>query len=476
MKTALLSLVGLLALLTAGPSAQKPDRSAAPKPAAAPEFKAPQIQKRQLSNGLPVWVVELHKVPVAHVSLVVRSGSGADPAQKFGLGSLTSQMLDEGAGSRDALQIADASEYLGASLSTSSSFDASYVDLHVPVARIPDALPIMSDVALRPTFPEKELQRVRDELLTSLIQAQDDPEQLVRFAFPRLVFGAQHRYGTLSVGTAAAVKGFAAADLKQFHAKHYVPANSLLIVAGDVTPDGVVPMLEKSFGSWKGAAPAAAAGTDAAQLKTRQLFLIDKPGAAQSQIRIGWVGVPRSTPDYFALRVLNTILGGAFTSRLNTNLREEHGYAYGASSAFDMRASAGPFYAAAGVQTDKTTESLQEFFKELDAIRSPVPASELEKAKNYLALSFPRNFETTADVAASLAQLFVYGLPDDFYATFTRRVLAVTAVEVQRAAEKYIQPDKFAVLVIGDRKAIEPKIKSLNLGPLKVVTVDEVMK
>jgi predicted Zn-dependent peptidase len=204
----------------------------------------------------------------------------------------------------------------------------------------------MSDVALHPTFPEKELQRVRDELLTSLIQAQDDPEQLVRFAFPRLVFGTQHRYGTLSVGTAAAIKGFAPDDLKQFHAKHYVPGNSLLIVAGDVTPDAVVPLLEKSFGNWKGTAPAPASPMAATQLKARQLYLIDKPGSAQSQIRVGWVGVPRSTPDYFALRVLNTILGEAFTSRLNTNLREEHGYAYGASSAFDMRAAAGPFYAA----------------------------------------------------------------------------------------------------------------------------------
>jgi zinc protease len=472
------TLIGLLALfLTADLSAQqKPDRSAAPRPAAAPEFKSPQIQKRQLSNGLPVWVVELHKVPVAHVSLVVRSGSGADPAQKFGAGSLTSQMLDEGAGSRDALQIADAVEHLGASLSTTSSFDASYVDLHVPAARLSDALAIMSDVALRPTFPDKELQRVREELLTSLIQAQDDPEQLVRFAFPRLVFGPQHRYGTLSIGTAAAVKGFTPADLKQFHAQHYVPGNSLLIVAGDVTPDAVVPLLEKSFGNWKGAAPAAAASPAAAQLTARQIVLIDKPGSAQSQIRIGWVGVPRSTPDYFALRVLNTILGGAFTSRLNTNLREEHGYAYGASSAFDMRAAAGPFYAAAGVQTDKTSESLQEFFKELDAIRQPIPADELDKSKNYLALSFPRNFETTADVAGSLAQLFVYGLPEDYFATFTRRIRAVTADEVQRAAQRYIQPDKFVVLVIGDRKVIEPKIKALNLGPMRVVTVDDVMK
>jgi predicted Zn-dependent peptidase len=476
MRRASIVLALAVALATAALAQQvPPDRSSAPRPGPAPEFKPPTVQKRQLSNGLPVWFVEMHKVPVAHVTLVVRSGSAADPAGKFGVASLTSEMLDEGAGARDALQIADAVEYLGASLSTESSYDASYIDLQVPVARLPDALAIVADVGLRPTFPEKELQRIREELLTNLLQAQDDPEELVRFAFPRLVYGPAHRYGTLSVGTAAAIKGFSPADLERFHSTHYVPANAALMVAGDTTPDQALPLLENAFGSWKGPAPAAAPLGEARQLTSRQLYLIDKPGAAQSQIRIGWIGVPRSTPDYFALRVLNTVLGGSFTSRLNTNLREEHGYSYGAGSAFEMRAAAGPFYATAGVQTDKTSESLQEFFEELGGIRQPIPAEELEKAKNYVALSFPMNFETTASVAASMAQQFVYNLPDDFYATFTRRVRAVTAADIQRAAERYIQPDKFAVVVVGDRKVVEPGIRALKLGPIRIVTVEEVM-
>ena len=212
------------------------------------------------------------------------------------------------------------------------------------------------------------------------------------------------------------------------------------------------------------------------QLTARQVDLIDKPDAAQSQIRIGWVGVPRSTPDYFALRVLNTILGGSFTSRLNQNLREEHGYAYGASSTFDMRRGAGPFYAAAGVQSDKTAEALTEFFKELEAIRKPIPPEEVEKAKNYVALLLPRNFETTESLAGSLATMFVYDLPADYFATFTQRIRSVTPADVQRVAQRYIQPDKFAVVVVGDRKVIEPGIKALNLGPLKIVDTSEVMK
>ena len=466
-----------LSVLAAPLAAQQaPDRSAPPKLPPPAAFTPPQIQKRTLSNGLPVWIVEQHRVPVAHVTIVVKSGASADPGGKFGLAQFTAEMLDEGAGKRGALEIADAIDYLGAQLSSASSFDASYVDLHVPVARLAEALGVMADVVRRPTFPEKELQRVRDELLTSFVQAEDDPATLVSFAFPRLVYGSEHRYGTPALGTAAAAKSFTVSDLRQFHSRHYVPSNAVAIVAGDVTPSTVVRQLEATFGTWKTAPPQPVSVGNAAQLRARQVFLVDKPGAAQSQIEIGWVGVPRSTPDYFAIRVLNTILGGAFTSRLNMNLREQHGYSYGAGSAFDMRKSAGPFSASAGVQTDKTAESLQEFFKELEAIRKPIPPAEVEKAKNYLALQLPAAFETTSGIAQALSTLFVHDLPADYYARFTARVRAVTPADLQRVSERYIQPDKFAVVIVGDRKVIESKVAALNLGPLKIVPVEEVMR
>lgn len=466
-----------LAVAAAPGAQQQPDRSAPPSAGAPARFTPPGVVKRTLSNGLPVWVVELHKVPVAQVDLVVRSGSGADPQGQFGIASLAAQMLDEGAGRRGALELADAVDYLGASISTGSTFDASFVQLHVPVTRLADALPLMADVALRPTFSEKELQRVREEILTSFVEAEDDPAQLVQFAFPRLVFGPAHRYGTAAIGTPAALKSVTAASLRQFHAREYVPANSLLLVAGDVTADGIVRQLESVFGGWRTPPPAANKSLpQAPQLTSRQVYIIDKPGAAQSQIRIGWVGVPRSTADYFTLRVLNTVLGGAFTSRLNQNLREEHGYTYGASSNFDMRASAGPFYAAAGVQTDKTADALREFFKELDGIRKPIPGDELEKARNYLGLQLPRTFETTGAITGTLAHIFIYGLPQDYFATYTTRVQAVTSADVQRAADRYIQPDKFAVVIVGDRKAIEAGVQALNLGPIKTIEISEVMK
>jgi predicted Zn-dependent peptidase len=204
------------------------------------------------------------------------------------------------------------------------------------------------------------------------------------------------------------------------------------------------------------------------------VYLVDKPNAPQSQIRIGWIGVPRATPDYFPIQVLNTILGGAFSSRLNLNLREKHGYTYGASSSFDMRIAPGPFVAAAGVQTDKTSESLAEFFNELNGILKPVPAAELARAKNYVALRFPSGFETTSDISRRLEDALVYKLPDDYFSKYVQNIQAVTAADVQRVAQKYIAPDRFAVVVVGDKKTIEPGIRALNLGPIRELTIDDV--
>jgi predicted Zn-dependent peptidase len=411
------------------------------------------------------------------VSLIVRAGSGDDPAGKFGAASLTAAMLDEGAGTRTALEIADEAEFLAADLGASSSFDASAVRLNVPSARLADALPLMADVALRPTFPEKELDRLRQERITSLLQARDDPASVAPMAFARVVFGEAHRYGTAAMGTESTLKAFTTADLRAFHAAMYRPSNATLIAVGDFRAAAVMPLLEKSFGSWKSGSPSShAAVPGAAQLAERQITIVDVPKAQQSQIRIGWVGVARSTPDYFTLQVLNTILGGSFTSRLNQNLREEHQYSYGASSRFEMRLSPGAFLAGAGVQTDKTSEALREFFKELGAIGTPVGAEELTKAKNYLALGFPGGFETIADLSAHLEELVVYGLPDDYFDRYVSRIQAVTSAEVARAAATYIQPQRFAVVVVGDRATIEPGIRMLGLGPVRVMSVGDAVR
>jgi zinc protease len=459
----------------AGGSAQKPDRSSPPALGPTPKLTLPPIQKKALSNGLPVWLVELHEVPLVQVNLLVQAGSAEDPSGKFGVASFTAAMLDEGAGTRSALEIADAVDFLGAVLSTGSSFDASAIRLNVPVARLADALPIMADVALRPTFPQQDLDRIRQERLTALLQAQDDPAAIATEAFNRVVFGDTHRYGTGAVGTATTLKAFTADDLRAFHSRYYARSSSTLIVVGDITLDAALPALEKQFGAWKGTAPARASVPAAPQLTRGQIYIVDKPGAEQSQIRIGWVGVPRSTPDYFTLQVLNTVLGGSFTSRLNQNLRETHGYSYGASSFFDMRLGAGPFLAGAGVQTDKTAEALREFFNELNGIGKPIGQEELTKAKNYIALGFPADFETTGDLSRRIEELIVYKLPETYFEQYVSNVQAVTMPALQKAAATYIQPSRFAVVVVGDRKTIEAPVRALNLAPVRVMTVHEAL-
>jgi predicted Zn-dependent peptidase len=438
-------------------AAQAPDRSHAPEPGAPPALKLPAIQKRQLSNGLPVWIVELHEVPVVQANLVVLSGSGDDPAGKFGVANLTASMLLEGAGSRSALELADAVDFLGADLVANSSSDVSAVRLHVPVARLADALPIMADVALRPTFPPEELQRLRAERLTTVIQARDDPETIGQLAFARVLYGTTHRYGTAQAGAAQTIQSFTVGDVRAFYTSAYRPNNAAFLVVGDITAERLHTVLPTP--------PLPPA---------RQVYLIDKPGAPQSQIRIGWVAVPRSTPDFFPIQVMNTVLGGSFSSRLNLNLREKNGYTYGATSLFDMRSAAGPFVAAAGVQTDKTADALKEFFNELTAIGQPVPADELARAKHYVSLRFPSGFETTGDISTRLEQALVYHLPDDYFSTYVQKIEAVSVADAQRVAQKYIQPGRLAVVIAGDRAAIEPGIRALNLGPVTVMKVDDV--
>lgn len=458
---------------TAAPS--KPDRSKPPALGPVRPLKLPLVQKLKLANGVPVLLVELHEVPVVQVNVVVRAGAGADPLDKPGLASLTAAMLDEGAGSRNALQIADEIDYLGADLGTSARWDASAVGLHVPVKRLAAALPIFADVVLRPTFPAGDLDRVRKERLTDLLQARDEPPTIASVAFANALYGGKHRYGTPVMGTEASVRAFSRADLVSFHERAFQPANAAIIVVGDVTPASIQKDLDGAFGAWKaGSGNAPAAVPAAPQVGARGVWIVDRPGSAQSEIRIGRVGPPRSTNDYFPLVVMNTILGGSFTSRLMQNLRETHGYAYGARSSFDYRLSTGPFIAAAAVQTDKTGPAISEFFKELDAIRKTVTEAEVTKAKNYVALSFPSDVETTTDIASRLGEQFIYALPDGWLDTYVQKVQAVTLADVQRVGREYVDPDRVAVVIVGDRKKIEVEVRALNLGTVRTLSVEEV--
>jgi len=464
----------ILAFAAGSIFAQSPDRSKPPELGPPPALKIPPIQHLKLSNGLPVVLVEKPQVPLVDLVLQVNAGSAFDPSAKSGLASLTLAMLEEGAGTRNALQIADEIDFLGASLSTGAGYHTSAVSLHVPLARFESALAVIADVVLRPTFPAEELERQRKQRLTALAQAHDNPQTIAAVLSNHLLFG-EHPYGRQTSGVEASLRSFAVQDCKDFHTRYFVSNNATLIVVGEVTAKTIMPQLESAFGKWKAGRVPPASWPEVPQVADRQIYLVDKPEAAQSVIRIGRLGAPRMTEDYFAIDVLNTILGGSFSSRLNQNLREEHGYSYGAGSSFVMRPLPGPFIAAAAVQTDVTDKALTEFMKELQGILGEISEEELTRAKNYEALGYPGNFQTTGQIAGALAELVTYGLPDTYLNDYIKNILLVTKEQVHAAAQKYIDPAKVAIVVVGDRAKIEAGIRALHLGEVKNLSIDDVL-
>lgn len=466
--------VAALVCVTAALPAQGPDRTKPPALGPLPSLRLPPVKRFTLSNGLTVVLLEKHEVPLVQLNLVVKAGAAMDPAAKSGLASLTAAMLDEGAGNRNALDLADAVEFLGARLTTGAGMHTSVVQMHTPLARLDSALGLLADVTVRPTFPAEELERQRKERLTTLTQWRDQPRAIASVIFNRTLYGNSHPYGLPTQGNAATLGGMSVTDLRSFHSSYYRPANAAIVIVGDVTADAIRPKLEAAFAAWGSGTVPTSSWPAPKQVATRDVFLVDKPGAPQSEIRIGRIGVPRLTEDYFPLIVLNTVLGGSFTSRLNQNLREEHGYSYGAFSMFDFRPQPGPFLASAAVQTNVTDKALTEFMKEIRNI-STVTDDELNRAKNYVALQFPQDFQSVSAIAAQLQDLVVYGLPNDYFDSYINRVTQVPRADIERVAKKYIDPERVAIIVVGDRAQVEQGIRNLKLGQVRSLTVDDVL-
>jgi len=443
--------------------------SASPPALSAPTpLKLPAMVERTLPNGLRLVIVEQRELPVVDAYLVVRSGSEADPQNKAGLATLTANMLDEGAGSRDALGLAEEIGFLAVRLGTSASLEGSNVFLHSTRATLDSAMALMADVALRPTFPEKEFTRLKSERLTALLQEQDRGPAMADRAFAALVYGESHPYGRSSSGTKESVDPISLDDVKAFWRTYYRPNNATLILVGDLSVSEAQTLATRAFGGWERGAIPAVTYAKAPTSGSTAIHIVDKPKAAQSSFRIGGIGVARATADYYPLMVMNTALGGSFTSRLNNTLREVKGYTYGAGSSFAMRREAGPFTARAEVVSAKTDSALIEFMKELKSIRQPLPAAELAKVKRYLQLGYADGFETTSDIASQVSSLVTYGLPLSTLSAFDSGIAKVTAADVQRVATKYLDPTKLTIVITGDRAAIEPALKATKIAPVDV--------
>ena len=447
------------------------DRASAPPPGRPRPYRFPQVRRMALDNGLRVLIAENHNAPLVGLRALVRSGADHDTAQLAGLAGITAELLDEGAGKRDAIRLAEDIGLLGGSLAAGADWDASYASIDVLSGNAKPAVDIFSDVVQRPMLPPSALERVRSERLNELLQQRDEPAAIAAKRFSNLLYGTG-TYGNSVIGTPGSVTRISIDDIRRFYAAHYVPNNTSLIVAGDIDATGMLDLMRSCFADWKrGKEPPRPTVTPAA-IDASRIYLIDRPNAVQSEIRVGHIGVPRSCEDYFALTVMNAILGGVFNSRINLNLREKHGYTYGARSAFAFRRLAGPFVVSAPVRNDVTRESINEMLNELRRIRGgDIEPRELEDTKNYLTGVFPATVQTSSDIAGRLLDMELYDLPQDYFDRYRENIEAIGAEDVARVARKYIDPDRSLIVIVGNATQVREPLAALGI-PIHNLDID----
>jgi zinc protease len=443
-------------------------RNETPKPGPSKPLQLATPVSATLSNGLTLILSERRGLPIVAANLVLKTGSDANPLEKPGLANFVAAMLDEGTATRNALQIADQVAQLGASLTTGSSMDATTASVRSLTKNFGPTLDILADVVLHPSFPAEEIERQRASRLAGLVQQRDNPAQVAALVLASALYGTKHPYGYAEVGTEASVKAVTRGDMDAFWKQNFVPNNAALVVAGDISLPELRALAEKSFGSWARGTPAQP-NLGAPSTTAARIVIVDKAGSPQTQVRVAGIGAARSSPDFRPMQVMNIALGGLFSSRINMNLREAHGYTYGASSGFSFRRAAGPFQVASGIRTDVTAPAVDEIFKELRGmVERPLTEDELTKAKDAMANSLPGAFESSANAVGNFSNVFIYDLGLDYYTKYAAQVNAVTRDQTLTMAKKYLDPSKMVVIAVGDRAKIEAELKKLNLGAIEV--------
>ncbi|MEK6611416.1 MAG: pitrilysin family protein [Gemmatimonadota bacterium] len=455
------------------------DRTQAPPLSAPPALKLPTLERASLSNGVTLQLVQQHELPLVQLTLVIAGGTKLDAGQP-GLASFTARMLTEGAGTRDANVLQSELAFLGAQLFASAGTDAFTISLNVPRRTLEQALDLLGDVVLRPSFRAADVRRQRDLRLASILQRRDNANILASLAFNQLVFPPGHPYHRPSDGDSAATAALDSVMVRGFYDQTFVPERAKFVIVGDVTVPEMRTLLTRRFNGWtRGATARTMAAVTVKPVTNAQvkIYLVDKPNAPQSVIFLGAPGADRLSPDYPALMVMNTILGGSFSSRLNSNLRETRGYTYGISSQFSWQPLPGPFVVSSGVRSNVTDSALVEVFKEMKMLRDlEIDATELERAKAYVALGVPQRFETNAQIAGQLVNLGYFGLPLTSLGDFVSKVNQVTAADIQRVARQYLPAGTATLVVVGDLAKIRAGIEALNLGLLSVLDVQQVAR
>lgn len=444
------------------------DRTRLPEVGPTPAFRFSHVHKDRLANNLSLWSAEHRTLPVVTFMIVLPAGSAADFEGYEGLAAITADMMDEGTGNLSAIEVTAEFARIGAHLESDVSADATVFTVTTLAKFARRALALLADCVIRPRLDDADFERVRQLRLTRLVQIRDMPSAIADRAIMQVVYGT-HPYAHMALGTEESLRQLTIEAVRQFHAALYCPSNATLVACGDLTPHDLRNMASDVFGRWadsRSHVPEDAAVTLPPLAPVHRLVLVNKSAAAQSEIRIGEVGVARNTPDYHPLIVLNMILGGQFVSRINMKLRQEKGLTYGARTAFDFRRGRGPFILQTSVQSDGTAEAVKTSLLEIHAIRTdrPPAVDEVEIAKAALTHGYPRNFETAEQIARAMAQLLLYGLPDDYFDTFTSRVAGVTVDCTREVAATHLDPERLATAIVADSAIVAPQLAAAGLG------------
>ena len=445
------------------------DRSKPPKPKPPKDVPFPDYFDTTLTNGINLLVIENSKIPSVSVRLVFRDAGSFYDNGNYGIASMTAELLTKGTKNRTAAEIAEDIDFLGASLSSGSDWDGSYVTLSILKKHLSKGIDILADVVKEPAFSDDEITRMKEQRISSIIQSKDDPGSLSDKLFNRIIF-EKKPYAYPPEGTEQSIKTLTRDDIISFYKNHYCPKKLILAFVGDITKEEAIKIVNDKFPDWKNACTTEVIQgnpPEQSSYTTKNVYIADKPNAVQSNLRIGHIGIARNNPDFLTVTVLNTILGGYFGSRINMNLREKHGFTYGARSSFNPRIYPGDFSVDTDVRNDVTDSSITEIFNELKRIvKQEVTDEELETVKNYLTGIFPLQLETANAVATRVINLKLYSLPKNYYNTYISNIQKLTKKDLLEAAQKYIKPDKTYIVIAGNSQAIAPKLKAF--GPVEV--------
>jgi zinc protease len=450
------------------------DRSRPPEPGPIRAFEFPAVERRRQDSGLTFYCARSGGLPLVTVRAVLDAGAATERAGEEGLAWLTAQALEGGTRSRSGEELAWAMERLGAQLQTLTTWDAIHVAFTTPVQFLEDALDLLAEIVREPLFPGREVERLRGEQLAEMMRRRTEPRALADDAAARFIYADGATYGRTLLGFEDRVGGFTEEDVRAYHATRFVPTGAAVIVVGDVAPDRAEAEVRRAFGDWRGEARPALPTVTTPRHDRTTIHVVDRPGAVQSEIRIGHVGLPRDTADYYALQVMNAVLGGVFTSRLNLNLREKHGFTYGVRSGFAFRRAAGPFIVQTAVASDVTARAVEETLRELHGIvEGGVTDDEVAGARDFLAGTMPLEMQTTEQLAARIADLHTFDLPTDHFENARDRIRAVSAAEAHRVARLRLQLDRLAVVIAGSADAIAGELRALDIGDVVMHDADE---